>query len=190
MTTQVSTRDRMVTGAAQLLSRAGLAEASFGNVLALTGAPRGSIYHHFPDGKDEMVSAAMRWLGGRLVEALRQTPNDGPEDVVVAFAGLFRRLLTDSGTQAGCAVAAVASSADAGTAAARAAAAVFAAWESELHTLFTASGLSPVRSSALAVTTLAVVEGAIVLARARGSLEPFDTAVHELLQLTSGPAVR
>ena len=44
-------RSRMVEGAVRLLARQGLQATSFSEVLELTGAPRGSVYHHFPGGK-------------------------------------------------------------------------------------------------------------------------------------------
>jgi len=178
-------RDRMVVGAAELLSRAGLAEASFRNVVARTGAPRGSIYHHFPGGKDELVGEAMRWIGSRLVGALRRTPVHRPDDVVVAFAGLFRRLLVDSPSEAGCAVAAVVTSAPPGTEPSAAAAQVFASWRRELEALFATAGIEPARCPGLAITTVAVVEGALVLARADGDVATFDRAVEELVRLVA-----
>ena len=45
-----TTRQDMIIGAAGLLSRRGLQGTSFSEVLAATGAPRGSLYHHFPGG--------------------------------------------------------------------------------------------------------------------------------------------
>lgn len=178
-----SVRNRMVVGAAELLSRAGLAEASFRNVVARTGAPRGSIYHHFPGGKDELVGEAMRLIGGRLVGALRRMPVGGPDDVVVAFAGLFRRLLVDSEAEAGCAVAAVVASASPGSLPSTAAAQVFASWRRELEALFAASGVPAERCPALALTTVATVEGALVLTRADGDVATFDAAVEQLVRL-------
>ncbi len=183
MTTTV--RERMVRGAAELLSRAGLSEASFGKVVALTGAPRGSIYHHFPGGKDELVAEAVRTVGGRLVDALRRTPVQDPGDVVVAFAGLFRRLLTAPGDPAGCAVAAVVAEAPPGSPPAGAAAGVLRAWRGELESLFGAAGVPAGRRAALALVTLAGVEGALVVARAEGDVAPFDTAVEELVRLVT-----
>jgi AcrR family transcriptional regulator len=176
-------RDRMIVGAAELLARAGVAEASFRNVVARTGTPRGSIYHHFPGGKDELVAETMRWIGGRLLKALRRTPVSRPDDVVVAFAGLFRRLLVESASQAGCAVAAVVAGAPSGTAPSAAAADVFRSWRHELQGLFLAAGADRARSASLAVVTVATVEGALVLARADGDVATFDTAVEELVRL-------
>jgi AcrR family transcriptional regulator len=178
-----SVRDQMVVGAAELLSRAGLAEASLRNVVAHTGAPRGSIYHHFPGGKDELVREAMHWIGGRLIGALRRTPFEGPDDVVVAFAGLFRRLLVDSEAEAGCAVAAVVSGSVPGTASGAAAAEVLRSWRRELEGLFATAGVPAGRRKALAVMTVATVEGALVLARADGDVATYDAAVTELVRL-------
>ena len=61
------TRRKMVIGAAQLLAERGLQDTSFSQVLELTGAPRGSIYHHFPGGKDELVAAAIDLAGAHAV---------------------------------------------------------------------------------------------------------------------------
>ena len=52
-------RDNMIAGAARLLAQRGLQATSFSTVLAETNAPRGSIYHHFPGGKEELVTAAI-----------------------------------------------------------------------------------------------------------------------------------
>ena len=51
-------KEQMIEGAIQLLATKGLQATSFSEVLALTGAPRGSIYHHFPKGKNEMTFSA------------------------------------------------------------------------------------------------------------------------------------
>ena len=61
------TRARMVAGAARLLAQRGLQETSFSEVLELTGAPRGSIYHHFPLGKDQLVASAVDLAGAHAI---------------------------------------------------------------------------------------------------------------------------
>ena len=174
-------RDRMIAGAAQLLSRAGVSEASFGNVVALTGAPRGSIYHHFPGGKDELLGESVRQVGARLLLAVRGAEVEAPADVVLLFAGLFRRVLVDSSVTAGCAVAAVAIEAPTASPPAAAAADVFRAWLGELITLFARAGVDAVRAPGLAGITLAAVEGALVLSRATGDLATYDQVVEQLL---------
>ncbi|HAM27085.1 MAG TPA: TetR/AcrR family transcriptional regulator, partial [Microbacteriaceae bacterium] len=47
----------MAEGAALLLAKHGLQGTSFSEVLELTGAPRGSVYHHFPNGKNQLIDS-------------------------------------------------------------------------------------------------------------------------------------
>ena len=56
-------RRKMIESAAILLATRGLEGTSFSDVLERSGAPRGSIYHHFPEGKDELVDAAIALAG-------------------------------------------------------------------------------------------------------------------------------
>ncbi len=52
-------RARMIDGATQILARRGLRGTAFSEVIALAGASRGSIYHHFPGGKAELIDAVL-----------------------------------------------------------------------------------------------------------------------------------
>ena len=68
----------MIAGAMKLLARRGLQATSFSEVLELTGAPRGSIYHHFPDGKDQLVAAAIALAGERALQPLEEIAGASP----------------------------------------------------------------------------------------------------------------
>ncbi|WP_433307078.1 TetR/AcrR family transcriptional regulator [Actinoplanes sp. CA-030573] len=171
-------RDRMIDGAVRLLAQQGLQATSFAEVLQLTGAPRGSIYHHFPGGKDQLVAAAVEAAGARAIGVLDGLAGQSPERVTEAFLGLWRLLLERTGMTAGCAVLAV-------TVATRSdelvsgAGAVFRAWRSRLSDLFEAGGLPD--AGAFAATLVAASEGAVVMARAERSMEPFDAVAGHLL---------
>ncbi len=52
-------RARMVRSAASLIRTRGVTGTSFSDVLADSGAPRGSIYHHFPEGKEQLAADAI-----------------------------------------------------------------------------------------------------------------------------------
>ena len=69
-----SVRDQMVDSAVILLAKHGLDGTSFTEVLTASGAPRGSIYHHFPGGKDELIAAAIEVAGARAVALLSSSP--------------------------------------------------------------------------------------------------------------------
>ena len=100
-------REKMVLGALRLLARNGLEGVSFSTVLELTGTPRGSIYHHFPEGKDQLIGLAVVRAGQYLLQAMELPTGTTAVAVAKHFLGIWRRVLTDSRCQAGCAVLAV-----------------------------------------------------------------------------------
>src|SRR5271155_4463649 len=98
------TRHKMVVGAARLLAERGLQETSFSEVLELTGAPRGSIYHHFPDGKDQLVAAAIDLAGAHAIALIDRSAGTSAQDVTTQFLGMWREVLVRSNFKAGCSV--------------------------------------------------------------------------------------
>src|SRR5262245_60037447 len=101
------TRHRMVAGAARLLAEQGPQAMSLTAVLAETGAPRGSIYHHLPGGKDELIIAAIGTTEQHVVGLLAHPPGTTVRQVVESFLGAWRRLLTTADFHVGCTLVAV-----------------------------------------------------------------------------------
>ena len=87
-------RDRMVAGAVRLLAQRGLQATSFSSVVATTNAPRGSIYHHFPGGKEELVAAAIAATERHALGLLEQQRGASAVEVAQSFLGAWRALLT------------------------------------------------------------------------------------------------
>jgi TetR/AcrR family transcriptional regulator, lmrAB and yxaGH operons repressor len=171
-------RDRMIAGAVRLLAQQGLQATSFSEVLALTGAPRGSIYHHFPGGKDQLVAAAVDAAGAHALDVLAPLAGAGPVTVTETFLGLWRLLLDRTGSTTGCAVLAV-TVATGSDALLDRAGAVFRSWRARLADLLAAGGHPD--PDPFAATLIAAGEGAVVLARAARSLEPFDAVAGYLV---------
>ena len=171
-------RERMIGGAARLLAEHGLEGTSFAEVLALTGAPRGSIYHHFPGGKDQLVAAAVDAAGAQALTVLDGLAGASAEQVAETFLGLWRLLLEKTGCRVGCAVLAVTVATGSDDLLDRAGA-VFRAWRTQLSALLEAGGAADAES--FAATLVAAAEGAVVLSRAERSLDPFDAVAAYLL---------
>ena len=103
------TRDRMVRGAAELLRQRGYSGTGFREVIEITGAPRGSIYHHFPDGKAQLAGEAVEYVGAIARDAISGPFDDAdPIGALRTFVALWRRDFERSGHRAGCPIAAVA----------------------------------------------------------------------------------
>ncbi|WP_349865705.1 TetR/AcrR family transcriptional regulator [Leifsonia sp. WHRI 6310E] len=173
-------RSRMVDGAIRLLATRGLAGTSFSEVLEVTGAPRGSIYHHFPGGKDELIAAAVDRSAENAVALLDQRAGEPADRVAELFLDTWRLLLTRSGFEAGCALVAVTVDADTDVLRELAAAA-FTAWRGHLAELLTRGGLPAETAQRTATLLLAAAEGGVILSRATQDLEPFDTVASALL---------
>ena len=175
-----TTRDRMIDGARLLLAEKGLQETSFSEVLARTGAPRGSIYHHFPNGKDQLIVAAVGRAGESASDVLETTSGQPALEVVETFLNLWRSVLERGGFRMGCAVLAVTVATDDHTLLDRAAQ-VFRDWRQQLTRLLEEGGMTASRSPGFAATLIAAAEGAVALSRAERSMEPFDLVAASLL---------
>src|ERR1700730_2608300 len=81
-------RDRMVRSAIVQLATHGLQGASFAEVLAHAKAPRGSVYHHFPAGKQELVVAAIDYMGTDALSALGALDGSTVDEVVDSFIAM------------------------------------------------------------------------------------------------------
>jgi TetR/AcrR family transcriptional regulator, lmrAB and yxaGH operons repressor len=169
-------RDRMVAGAVRLLAQRGLQATSFSSVLAATDAPRGSIYHHFPGGKDELVAAAIAASERHAIGLLDQQEGAPAVDVAQSFLAAWRALLMYSDFDAGCALVAVTVAADSGPLRERTAEA-FRAWQDTLSRALAAGGLGADDASSVAAS-----EGAVVICRARRDIRQFDLVASQLIE--------
>src|SRR6202023_912507 len=95
-------RASMVRSAASLIRSRGVSATSLSDVLADSGAPRGSIYHHFPEGKDQLAEDAITWTSERVLAHQRTCPATTAEGVLDCFIDMWRQVVVASGGRAGC----------------------------------------------------------------------------------------
>lgn len=175
------TRARMLDAALSALQHDGVAGMSFTEVLRRSGAARGGIYHHFPGGKVQLVAEAAERHAEDVRTALSTLPGTRPVAVVKAFLDDVRPVVADSVGGGGCAVAAltVGTPAELNEAAGQA----FATWTGALADRLESAGLRRKDAGELATTLIMLLEGAHVLCRAAGNLEPFEQAARQALKL-------
>jgi len=170
----------MIERTAVLLAKKGLQGTSFSEVLEASGAPRGSLYHHFPGGKEELVLAALHVASDRAMDVLNRLEGRPATEIAQAFFELWRMVLSKSNFEAGCSVVAVTVAADA-PALLESTAEIFRAWRTRLGELLNKGGVPAERASALSAMLIAASEGAVILSRAERSFEPFDLVAHSQL---------
>ncbi len=177
-------RARMVRSAASLIRSRGVSATSFSDVLADSGAPRGSIYHHFPDGKRQLAEDAIRWTSERVLARLRAGAATTPSDVLERFIDMWRQVVRTSDGSAGCVVAGVAIDTVANEAGLmEIVRATFRSWVALLAEQLEAVGVPAHRATSVAMATLAGMEGALILCRAEGNVRPLEAVAEELMRL-------
>ncbi len=181
-------RERIVAGAADMISRRGLSATSIREMAKHAEAPLGSTYHYFPEGKQQLATEAIRYTGEWVARRLRKELEAGPAEGLRAFLALWRTIVVDSDFHAGCPVLAVAIEeppAEDVPPALAAAAEVFDEWERLLADSLRAHGVDAERAAQLATLVVAAVEGTVALCRAKRSTEPLDHTAEQLQALVA-----
>jgi AcrR family transcriptional regulator len=172
----------MVRGATQLLRERGYTGTGFREVIERTGAPRGSIYHHFPGGKAQLAREAVDYAGEVARAAIDNSLAAGdPVGALRAFVELWRTDFVRSGGRAGCPIVAVAVEAhDEAPELLEAADGAFERWQVAFAASLRRAGVPRARAARLAALVVAGVEGAIVLSRAKRDPQPLLNVAAEL----------
>jgi AcrR family transcriptional regulator len=168
-----STKSLMVSTAAEVLREKGAAGVTIDEVLARSGAPRGSVYHHFPDGRSQLLTEALQFAGDSITSLIDDAATKGCVALIRQFVAYWERTLDESDFAAGCPVVAAAiGSADDDPSLTAIAGGIFGRWREALSRAFVADGFDETEAGSLAVTCLASLEGAVVLCRSLRSSEP------------------
>lgn len=167
------TRTKMLVAAAEVMRERGAAGVTIDEVLTRSGAPRGSVYYHFPNGRNQILTEALRYAGDAITADINDAAERGAMVLLRQFVDFWEGLLAESDFSAGCPVVAAAIgcpgdelglSAEAGQ--------IFSRWRAALARAFVAEGLPESDADSLAVMSIAALEGAVVLCRSTRSTDP------------------
>lgn len=181
------TKQRMLDSAVALLRERGVSGVTLDAVLARSEAPRGSVYHHFPGGRNELILAAARQAGDFITAVVDETSAEAdPPTMLDRFVRFWQHTLAETDYLAGCPIAALGlSSHQDNPEAAELVRDIFTRWQTNLSMVLAANGTSRARADRLATVTIAAIEGAIILCRAHrdnGPLEDVRTEIAPLLE--------
>ncbi|MFB7108442.1 TetR/AcrR family transcriptional regulator [Streptomyces sp. NPDC056190] len=186
--TERGPRERMVFSAAQLIRRDGVGATGMREVAAHADAPRGSLQHYFPGGKEQLVNEAVAWAGRyagrRVARFMAGLAEPTPGGLFAAMVRQWTDEYETAGSLSGCPVAAATvdcASAHASTREATAAA--FTAWRAPVAEALASMGVPAERAEPLATLMISSLEGAIIMARAEGGVRPLETVARELSPL-------
>ena len=163
------TRERILTASEELFRRQGFMGTGLKQILTMAEAPFGSLYHHFPGGKDELAAETIRRAGDHyaaiVTEKLVET-----SDLVANVRSAFRaagQTLIDTDYADACPIETVALEVASTNEPLRLATAeVFESWIVGLTALLSLQGIEERRARELAQVVICALEGAFILARA------------------------
>jgi AcrR family transcriptional regulator len=165
----MSTRDRLIEASATLFGRQGYVGTGVKQIVETAGAPFGSMYHFFPNGKEELGAETIRWSGaiyGQLIDLFYE-PGGDPVVATRRFFDGAAETLRDTDYVDACPIATVALEiASTSEPLRRATADVFESWLSNLTRRFVELGLTKAQARNLSVSLFCLLEGAFILARA------------------------
>jgi TetR/AcrR family transcriptional repressor of lmrAB and yxaGH operons len=186
MCSELSTRERMVRAACELLETQGYHATGLNEILQRSDTPRGSLYYYFPEGKEELAAEAIE-RQGRLIEAGIRADLAAVENAAAAVQGLFFKLaqhVESSGCRMGGPITAVAlESSTTNERLRQVCAQIYDAWRTAFEEKLLASGYPATETAALSTLILSVLEGATTLSRTLRSALPLQQAGEQLGRL-------
>lgn len=179
-------REELIRTAMLLFRRQGYAATGLSEILAVSGAPKGSLYHYFPEGKEAIGEAAMRLGMENSARAIRDSmaATANPAEMLRAYGKRAAAAMEASGYREGCPIAAIALEvAPGGTRLCQTAAEAFSRWAAALAAGLVRAGVPDQRAAQLGDFIVAAIEGALILARVRRDKAPILGTAEELARL-------
>jgi TetR/AcrR family transcriptional repressor of lmrAB and yxaGH operons len=183
MAKATDSKGKTLAAAAKLFRRQGYHGTALHDILAAGGSPRGSLYFHFPKGKEEIGEAALTLAGEAVRQAIAKAAETS-ENAEIFLTRVARGMAADlekSDYKEGCPIATTALETSAHSdvlgAATRTA---FQKWENEIKRGLERFGMTTDDAELVATTVLSQLEGALLLARTYRSLEPMRRAEQAL----------
>jgi TetR/AcrR family transcriptional regulator, lmrAB and yxaGH operons repressor len=180
MGARTDTRQKMLVSSVELLRERGAGGVTVDAVLSRSQSPRGSVYHHFPGGRSEIMSEALALAGDSISAIIERASALGSLAALRRFGRFWNKVLLDSDFNAGCPVVSVAVGGSLDDQHLQPAVAeIFQCWHQALAEAIIADGVDSQRAHRLATMAVAAIEGAIILCRVQRSTTPLDDVIAE-----------
>lgn len=183
------TKARLAASMLELIQTSGYAGTGLNAVIDHAGAPRGSVYFHFPDGKEGLGAAAVDLAAAQFEALIAESAatTGGPAAVARSAIEALASIVGESDFRVGCPVSVVALEMGANSERLRqACAAAFDAWITPVTRLLQTAGLAADAARTLATVIVSTIEGAVIVSRTLRSTQPLISAadvVSELIDL-------
>jgi AcrR family transcriptional regulator len=185
-----NTRDRILTATNELFRRNGFNGTSIKQITIAAQVPMGSLYHFFPDGKDQLAREAIETSGPAYQQLFELIADEAatPAEAISNFFVGAADVLEESDFIDICPIGTVAREvASTNDTLRESTSKVFASWITAVAARFMAAGIPGREANGLATTVVASLEGGFMLARAARDTAPLlatGTAMRLLVDTT------
>lgn len=179
-------RQPIINAAVTLFRRHGYSGTGLNDIVDQSGAPKGSLYHYFPEGKSSIAVAAVEEAGRRVTETVAQLASEtrSTGELLRGHARLLAGWMRKSGFRDGCPITTVLLElAPEDRAVAQAGRNAYSARLRILTEKLVADGFEPKRAERLAGLCVSAIQGALIQARVERSGAPLETAADELARM-------
>jgi len=183
---EISTKEKIIQTASDLIENQGYHATGVNEIVRESGAPKGSIYYHFPEGKDGITAEAVRFAGENIAERIRGnlSQTTDPADSIQTFLETIAHYVELSGFRSGGPLTIVASeTATTNEKLNQTCREAYDLMRAAFEEKFLANGFSEERTESLVWMITAATEGAIILSRTYHSGEPLRKVAKELAAL-------
>lgn len=186
------TKARMIETTTKLLELQGYHATGLNQVIRESATPKGSLYFHFPEGKEQLAAAAVLTAGVQISKKIEKALDSGDTvgEAIAAFVLTIACELKDSDFRKGCPVATVAmETAVTNNRLRLACEQVYASWFALVEQRLIQADFSAAEAKSWTTFVWAAIEGALLLSRTRRSLEPLETVAQQfkvLIQANPG----
>ena len=188
-----TTRDQIIETTCDLMESQGFHGTGLNQIIKESGAPKGSLYYYFPDGKDEIVEAAILWAGRSAAERTQEglAKSDDAAEAVRRFVHKIARFVEASKFRSGGPLMTVAmETATTNERLNLACREGYTRLQGAFEAKLVESGYEQGRARELATFITAAIEGGIVLSRTYHTGDPLRTVAEQLGQLLEGERAR
>ena len=171
-------RAALIEKAATLFRRQGYAATGLNQILAEAGVKPGSLYHHFPQGKQQLAAAVVDTAGTGIEQLLRRfLATDRPvADIVDRWIDVLTAGLAGDHRD-GCPIEPIATESVNASAEVRAASArAFMGWSAAIEGRLRSEGWPAAQAEQVAVAVISLIEGALILSRTAGDAVALNAA--------------
>lgn len=172
--------------AGRLLRVQGYHATGLNQIIEDSQAPKGSLYHYFPQGKEELACEAIVEAGKQMGARLRSLMEDSPSDALAKLVEMTIRDLETSDFRDGCPIATVSlETTNTSPALQHVCAHIFDGAIKMVEAWLLKLGVDADQAAALAVTTFSAYEGALVLSKVRRDTQPLKQVSQQMAHIIS-----